>query len=90
MLRHVSSQPGLTTVNLGSGTPHSVLAVLAAFERACGRSVARVIGPRRAGDIASSCADVARAAELLDWRPTRDIDAICADAWRWQKNGGRY
>ena len=24
------------------------------------------------------------------WRATRDIDVICADAWRWQQNGGRY
>ena len=90
MLRHVSSRPGVVTVNLGSGAPHSVLAVLAAFERSCGRSLARVIGPRRAGDVAGSCAEIGRAAETLDWRPTRDIDAICADAWRWQKNGARY
>jgi len=89
-LAHVASRPGLVAVNLGSGTSHSVLAVLAAFERACGRTIARVIGPRRPGDIAGASADIARAAELLDWRPTRDLDAICADAWRWQKNGGRY
>lgn len=89
-LRHVTAKPGLLTVNLGAGKAHSVLGVLAAFERACGRSIPRVIGPRRPGDIAASCADIARAGALLDWRPTRDIDAICADAWRWQKNGGRY
>jgi len=89
-LRFVASKPGLLNVNLGGGKPHSVLAVLAAFERACNRSIARLTGPRRAGDVAGSCADIGRAAELLDWRPTRDLDAICADAWRWQKNGGRY
>jgi UDP-glucose 4-epimerase len=77
-------------VNLGSGQATSVYAAVAAFERACGRSVARVIGPRRPGDVAGSCADITRAAALLDWRPTRDLDAICADSWRWQKNGGRY
>lgn len=89
-LRHVTARPGLLAVNLGTGNPHSVLAVLAAFERACGRSIPRMIGPRRPGDIARSCADVSRARALLAWRATRDIDAICADAWRWQKNGGRY
>jgi UDP-glucose 4-epimerase len=67
-----------------------VLGVLAAFERACGRAIPRIIGPRRAGDVAGSSADIARADGLLDWRPARDLDAICADAWRWQKNGGRY
>ncbi|MEO9162569.1 MAG: UDP-glucose 4-epimerase GalE [Casimicrobiaceae bacterium] len=89
-LRHVAAKPGLLTVNFGTGKAHSVLGVLAAFERACGRSIPRVMGARRPGDVAESCADVARAATLLDWRPTRDIDTICADAWRWQKNGARY
>jgi len=89
-LRHVASRPGLVSVNLGTGNVHSVLAVLAAFERACGRAIPRIIGPRRAGDVAGSCADIAHAAALLDWHPARDLDAICADAWRWQKNGGRY
>jgi len=89
-LRHVTANPGVLRVNLGAGKPHSVLSVLAAFERACGRSIPRVIGRRRPGDIARSCADISHAAALLDWHPTRDIDAICADAWRWQKNGGRY
>lgn len=89
-LRYVAAKPGLLTVNLGSGRTHSVLAVLAAFERACGRSIPRIVGPRRPGDVSGSRAEILRAAELLDWRPARDLDAICADAWRWQKNGGRY
>jgi UDP-glucose 4-epimerase len=89
-LRHVAGKPGLETVNLGSGKPHSVLGVLAAFERACGRPIARLMGPRRPGDVSTSCAQIERAAQLLEWRPSRDLDAICADAWRWQKMGGRY
>ena len=89
-LRYVLAKPGMLTVNLGSGKATSVLGAIAAFERACGRSIPRVVGPRRAGDVAGSCADNARAAALLDWHPTRDLEAICADAWRWQKNGGRY
>jgi UDP-glucose 4-epimerase len=89
-LRRVAATPELLQVNVGTGTPHSVLGVLAAFERACGRAIPRKFGPRRPGDIARSCADMTRTAELLDWKPARDLDAICADAWRWQKNGGRY
>jgi UDP-glucose 4-epimerase len=49
-----------------------------------------VMGARRAGDVASYYADPSRAEQLVGWRATRDLDAICADAWRWQKNGGRY
>ncbi|HEX6136427.1 MAG TPA: UDP-glucose 4-epimerase GalE [Casimicrobiaceae bacterium] len=89
-LRYAAVNPGLLTVNLGSGEGHSVLGVLAAFERACGRSLPRVVGPRRPGDVAGYAADVTRAASVLDWRPTRNLDAICADAWRWQKMGGHY
>ncbi|HEY7787340.1 MAG TPA: UDP-glucose 4-epimerase GalE [Casimicrobiaceae bacterium] len=89
-LRHVAANPGLLTLNFGTGKAHSVLGVLAAFERACGRSIPRVTGARRPGDVAESCADVARAAALLEWRSTRNLDTICADAWRWQKNGARY
>jgi UDP-glucose 4-epimerase len=89
-LKYVQSKPGPLTVNLGSGKATSVMAAIAAFERACGRSIPRIVGPRRPGDVAGSSADIARAAELLDWHPTRDFDAICADAWRWQKNGARY
>jgi UDP-glucose 4-epimerase len=89
-LKYTLAHPGLVTVNLGSGAATSVLGAIASFERACGRSIPRVTGARRAGDVAGSCADIAYAASLLDWRPTRDLDAICADAWRWQKNGGRY
>ena len=89
-LRYVSSHPGTLTVNLGSAKPTSVLSAIATFERACGRPIARVIGPRRPGDVAGSCAANAQAAALLDWHPKRDLDAIMADAWRWQKNGGRY
>lgn len=90
-LRHVALRhDGALTVNLGSGVCHSVLEVVTAFERVCGRPIPRAVGPRRPGDVARSCADPARAAAVLDWRATRGIDAICADAWRWQRNGGRY
>jgi UDP-glucose 4-epimerase len=89
-LKYTLAKPGILTVNLGSGKATSVLEAIAAFERACGRSIPRVTGARRAGDVAGGCADNAYAASLLDWHPTRDLDAICADAWRWQKNGGRY
>ena len=39
---------------------------------------------RRPGDVDSSYADVSLAKELLGWQSTRDLDAMCADSWRWQ------
>jgi len=89
-LRHLATSHGATSINLGAGRGYSVLEVVDAFERACGRRIAKVMSSRRPGDVAACYAEVTRARELLRWKTTRDIDAICADAWRWQKNGGRY
>jgi UDP-glucose 4-epimerase len=83
-LAHLKRAAGVTTLNLGTGRGHSVLEVVAAFERACGKPIARRVAPRRPGDVATCYADPSRAQQLLDWRATRDLDAICADAWRWQ------
>ncbi len=89
-LDHLGSHPGVLTLNLGAGRGYSVLEVVGAFEKACGRPVPRVVAPRRDGDIASVYADASRALALLGWRATRGLDAICEDAWRWQRAGGRY
>jgi UDP-glucose 4-epimerase len=75
---------GMHIINLGTGVGYSVLEMVAAFEKASGRAVPYRIAPRRAGDIAKVWADPARASELLGWRTTRNLDAMCADAWRWQ------
>lgn len=89
-LEHLATRPGVTTLNLGMGRGHSVLEVIAAFERACGRRLTRVYAPRRDGDIAQVYADATRAQRELGWLATRNLETICADAWRWQQAGGRY
>ena len=88
-MQYLARVPGSTTLNLGSGRGHSVLEVVAAFERACGKPIARRAAPRRPGDVASCYADPSRAQDVLGWRAARDLDAICADAWRWQTNRHR-
>jgi UDP-glucose 4-epimerase len=88
-MQHLARGGGVTTLNLGTGRGHSVLEVVAAFERACGKPIARRVAPRRPGDVAIYYADPSRAQHLLRWRAARDLDAICADAWRWQINRHR-
>jgi UDP-glucose 4-epimerase len=83
-LAYLASTPGAVTLNLGTGRGHSVLELIAAFERACGRAIPRRVAPRRPGDVAAYYADPSRAEAVLGVRARRDIDAICADAWRWQ------
>jgi len=88
-LRYLATHTGAITLNLGMGRGYSVLEVIAAFEAACGRRLALSMGARRAGDVAAYYADPSRAMTALGWKPERDLDAMCADAWRWHKNRGR-
>jgi len=72
-------------VNIGGGQGRSVREVVSAVARVLGRPVPHSIGGRRAGDPPSLVADIARAAEILGWRPQcSDLDAIVRDALRWE------
>jgi UDP-glucose 4-epimerase len=84
-LRRLFDAPGSFTVNLGTGVGHSVLEVVRAYERASGRPVPYTLSPRRVGDVAACYADPRRAMEWLGWRAHRDLDAMCADSWHWQR-----
>ena len=83
-LEKLAENPGLITCNLGTGRGYSVLEVVAAFEKACGKALPKEILDRRPGDIASCYADPAYAAELLGWKAERDLEDMCRDAWKWQ------
>jgi len=76
---------GCTAVNLGSGTGHSVLELVAAAGRVIGRDVPHQVVGRRAGDIGRIWADPSLAADLLGWRANRGLDEMMADHWRWQQ-----
>jgi UDP-glucose 4-epimerase len=83
-LDRLLSAPGSFTVNLGTGRGHSVLELIAAYERASGKPVPYDIVARRPGDVAACYADPALAQSLLGWTAARGLDAMCADSWRWQ------
>src|SRR5690606_14648292 len=85
-LKYVMRQVGVEAFNLGTGRGYSVLEVVHAFEEASGVKIPYTIVDRRPGDIAICYADPSKAERMLDWRAEKDIDAMCADAWRWQKN----
>lgn len=75
---------GVSIYNLGTGCGYSVLQVLHAFEKACGKTLDYEIKPRRAGDIATCYADCTKAKNELGWVAKRGIEEMCADSWRWQ------
>lgn len=84
-----ADQPGVHIYNLGTGRGHSVLEVIKAYEGASGQEVSYEIGPRRAGDVAASFADVQKAYARLGWSTELDIDDMCADSWNWARKGPR-
>lgn len=85
------NKPGVYTYNLGTGVGYSVLDVIRAFEKACGKKLPYVIKPRRAGDIAACYADASKAERELGWKAELGIDDMCASLWKWQsKNPKGY
>ena len=83
-LQHAHGRPGHHVFNLGSGQGLSVLEMLAAFGRACGKSLPYEFAPRRPGDLAAFWANPGLAEKTLNWRVQRSLDDMCADTWRWQ------
>lgn len=68
--------------NVGRGEGVSVLQMLTAVEAVTGRSVARQLVGRRAGDPASVVADPSRIAAALGWSAIRGVDDMVDSAWR--------
>ncbi|MDO4614143.1 MAG: UDP-glucose 4-epimerase GalE [Lachnospiraceae bacterium] len=90
-IRGMDELSGVGIFNLGTGVGYSVLDMVHAFEKACGRELPYVIDPRRPGDIASCYSDPKKAEEVLGWKAEKNIEDMCRDAWNWQsKNPNGY
>jgi UDP-glucose 4-epimerase len=83
-LDSLQSQSEILTVNLGTGKGTSVLELLRAFEKACGKTIAYKVVGRRAGDLPEYYAQADYAQAVLGWKAQYDVDRMCADTWRWQ------
>ena len=82
----MGTTPGCHVFNLGTGKGASVLELVAAFERASGKSIPTQITDRRPGDIATCYADPSKAKNELNWEATRGIERMAEDSWRWQQS----
>lgn len=80
------AKPGVHIYNLGTGEGTSVLELVHAFEEVNTLKLPYKVMPRRAGDIATSYADVSKAERELGWVAKRDVYAMCRDAWRFEQN----
>ena len=80
----------MLTVNLGTGQGHTVLEVIAAYERACGRSLPHEIVARRPGDVPVTYADATLAKQVLGFHAKHNLDEMCQSSWHWINNGGAH
>ena len=83
-LKKLAPGSGVSIYNLGTGIGYSVLDVLHAYEKACGKTRPYEIKPRRAGDIATCYCDAKKKKNELGWVAEKGIEEMCADSWRWQ------
>ena len=73
--------------NLGNGQGFSVKEMIAAAEKATGRSIKVEIGARRAGDPAQLIASSEKARSVLGWKPQfTDVERVIGTAWRWHEH----
>ena len=83
-IKKLEEKKGVLIYNLGTGKGYSVLDVVHAFEKACGKEIPYTIKPRRPGDIATCYADPAKAKAELGWEAQYGIEEMCAYSWKWQ------
>ena len=77
-------EAGVRSDNLGTGHGYSVLDMIHAFEKACGKKLPYKICPRRDGDIAACYACPDKAEKELHWKAKYGIEEMCASQWKWQ------
>ncbi|MBP7746086.1 MAG: UDP-glucose 4-epimerase GalE [Phycisphaerae bacterium] len=79
--------PGLAEAfNLGTGSGHSVLEIVAACRTVTGHAIPVVRADRRPGDPAVLYADASRIRVRFGWQPHyRSVTEIIATAWNWHR-----
>ncbi|MBR3150453.1 MAG: UDP-glucose 4-epimerase GalE [Erysipelotrichaceae bacterium] len=84
-LDYAMKHTGAEVINIGTGKGYSVLQVLHAYEKACGKEIPYKIVARRPGDIATCYADPSKAKELLGFETEYDIEEMCEDGYRFSR-----
>lgn len=85
-LEMVTSTTGIDAFNLGTGIGYSVLDLIKNYENTTSQKIPYNLTHRRPGDIDKCYADVNKANKKLGWKATKNLEDMCKDSWRWQKN----
>lgn len=78
-MEKLADKAGVHIYNLGAGVGSSVLDVVNAFSKACGKPINYHFAPRREGDLPAYWADAEKADRELNWRVTRNLDEMAQD-----------
>ena len=90
-IQYAETHTGCEIFNLGTGHGVSVLEMVHTFSAVNSVPVPYVIGPRRAGDLATVYADPSKAKQVLGWEAKKTLADMCRDSWNWQsKNPTGY
>ena len=84
-INYIFTNPGLDVINLGTGVGYSVLDMVKAFSKACGKEIPYEIKPRRDGDIAECYADPTKAFNELGWKAELGIEEMCRSSWEFTR-----
>ena len=89
-LKYLDQHNGCEIFNLGTGHSLSVLELVSAYERACGKTIPTAVAPRRDGDLSIYYAKALKARDKMGWQAIRDLDDICSSTFRWQKSRKKF
>jgi UDP-glucose 4-epimerase len=84
-LQMLDNKPQIVIANLGTGCGHSVLDMVAEFEKISGKNIPYQVVDRRPGDVATCYADPTYAKQVFGWEARYSLTSMCDSAWKWQK-----
>ena len=85
-LQYLLSERKSLCVNLGTGTGYSVLEIIDAVQKFCGKSLSVRLERRRIGEPSNLTADNTKAKEILNWSASlSDLPTLIESAWKWHQ-----
>ena len=85
----IKSQNQIVNINMGTGKGTTVLELIKTFEKVNKVKVPYIFAEKRSGDSGFAVADNSLMKELLNWKPSRNIDDMCRDGWHWKENNNK-
>jgi UDP-glucose 4-epimerase len=85
-LKRIENNIGFTAINIGTGSPNTVLEVLSTYQVINKVVLNYQLAERREGDVSSSYADVTKAKNVLDFESEFSLEVMVRDAYRFVTN----